>query len=111
MIKIYTNKKKVTDKFYRESSQFKKIMSISTIFIQLASDTLHSVVTSESKSNLKQHTQQTHAEPSISPTTTPVTASITPHSLIVGNHHLDIPTGNNPNLLSPDILNQRRGNR
>ncbi|XP_017147844.1 potassium channel subfamily T member 2 isoform X14 [Drosophila miranda] len=36
--------------------------------------------------------------------------SITPATLSTGNH-LDVPFGNNPNLLSPDVLNQRRGSR
>lgn len=46
--------------------------------------------------------------------TTPATVNTTllmgpSHALSVGNH-LEIPGGNNnPNLLSPDILNQRRG--
>lgn len=26
-----------------------------------------------------------------------------------GSNHLEIPSSNNPNLLSPDVLNQRRG--
>lgn len=46
--------------------------------------------------------------------TTPATVNTTllmgpSHALTVGNH-LEIPgANNNPNLLSPDILNQRRG--
>ncbi|BFG04046.1 potassium channel subfamily T member 2 [Drosophila madeirensis] len=36
--------------------------------------------------------------------------SVTPATLSTGNH-LDVPFGNNPNLLSPDVLNQRRGSR
>ncbi|XP_022231232.2 potassium channel subfamily T member 2 isoform X15 [Drosophila obscura] len=36
--------------------------------------------------------------------------SLPPASLSTGNH-LDVPFGNNPNLLSPDVLNQRRGSR
>lgn len=35
--------------------------------------------------------------------------SAAPHLLSAANH-LEIPSSNNPNLLSPDILNQRRGN-
>lgn len=40
-------------------------------------------------------------------TTTTTQSTLGPPSLSVGNH-LDIPTSN-PNLLSPDVLNQRRG--
>lgn len=42
------------------------------------------------------------------PTTTSSTLGPGPPSLSVGNH-LDIPQNNNPNLLSPDVLSQRRG--
>lgn len=35
--------------------------------------------------------------------------SITPATLTTTGNHLDVPYGNNPNLLSPDVLNQRRG--
>jgi len=35
-----------------------------------------------------------------------------PSTTITTANHLDVPqAGNNPNLLSPDILNQRRGSR
>lgn len=61
---------------------------------------MHSITTNESKQNLKDTTETTNA-------TTPA-ATITPHSLNTGNH-LELPSNNNPNLLSPDILNQRRG--
>ncbi|KAH8272555.1 hypothetical protein KR026_005781 [Drosophila bipectinata] len=37
--------------------------------------------------------------------------SITPATLTTTGNHLDVPFANNPNLLSPDVLNQRRGNR
>lgn len=57
-------------------------------------------VVTDGKTNLKEATG--------APTTTTTTAStLGPPSLSVGNH-LDIPHGN-PNLLSPDVLNQRRG--
>lgn len=52
----------------------------------------------DSKANLK--------ESAGVPTTT-TTSTLGPPSLSVGNH-LDIPQ-NNPNLLSPDVLSQRRG--
>jgi len=35
--------------------------------------------------------------------------SITPATLTTTGNHLDVPFANNPNLLSPDVLNQRRG--
>jgi len=35
--------------------------------------------------------------------------SITPATLTTTGNHLDVPYANNPNLLSPDVLNQRRG--
>ncbi|XP_039148587.1 potassium channel subfamily T member 2 isoform X13 [Drosophila simulans] len=37
--------------------------------------------------------------------------SITPATLTTTGNHLDVPFANNPNLLSPDVLNQRRGSR
>nr|XP_036669653.1 potassium channel subfamily T member 2 isoform X17 [Drosophila suzukii] len=37
--------------------------------------------------------------------------SITPAALTTTGNHLDVPFANNPNLLSPDVLNQRRGSR
>lgn len=42
-------------------------------------------------------------------TTTTTSSTLGPPNFTAGNH-LDIPTGNNnPNLLSPDVMNQRRG--
>lgn len=37
--------------------------------------------------------------------------SITPAALTTTGNHLDVPFANNPNLLSPDVLNQRRGKK
>lgn len=37
--------------------------------------------------------------------------SITPATLTTTGNHLDVPFANNPNLLSPDVLNQRRGKK
>ncbi|XP_060652400.1 potassium channel subfamily T member 2 isoform X1 [Drosophila nasuta] len=37
--------------------------------------------------------------------------SVTPATLTTTGNHLDVPYANNPNLLSPDVLNQRRGSR
>ncbi|XP_043948273.1 potassium channel subfamily T member 2 isoform X3 [Drosophila biarmipes] len=37
--------------------------------------------------------------------------SVTPAALTTTGNHLDVPFANNPNLLSPDVLNQRRGSR
>ncbi|XP_037044474.1 potassium channel subfamily T member 2 isoform X8 [Bradysia coprophila] len=68
--------------------------------LAVPTDALHSITTSESKQNLKDTTETTNAA-------TPA-ATITSHS--TGNH-LELPSNNNPNLLSPDILNQRRGSR
>ena len=56
------------------------------------------MIVSDSKTNLKEATGGI-------PTTT--SSTLGPPSLNVGNH-LDIPQ-NNPNLLSPDMLSQRRG--
>lgn len=57
----------------------------------------NTLIVSDSKTNLKEATGI--------PTTT--SSTLGPPSLNVGNH-LDIPQ-NNPNLLSPDVLSQRRG--
>lgn len=62
-----------------------------------ASDALHTVTSSDSKQNLKEHVN-----------TSPVTPATTVPPPVTGNH-LELPTNCNPNLLSPDILNQRRG--
>ncbi|XP_055529615.1 potassium channel subfamily T member 2 isoform X5 [Wyeomyia smithii] len=61
----------------------------------------NAITLSDSKSNLK--------EASTLATTT--TASTLGPPAITTANHLEIPTNNNPNLLSPDILNQRRGSR
>ncbi|XP_023033740.1 potassium channel subfamily T member 2 isoform X7 [Drosophila willistoni] len=37
--------------------------------------------------------------------------TVHPATLSTTGNHLDVPFGNNPNLLSPDVLNQRRGSR
>ncbi|XP_068144530.1 potassium channel subfamily T member 2 isoform X9 [Drosophila tropicalis] len=37
--------------------------------------------------------------------------TVHPATLTTTGNHLDVPFGNNPNLLSPDVLNQRRGSR
>ncbi|KAL7046919.1 hypothetical protein ACKWTF_002741 [Chironomus riparius] len=60
----------------------------------------NTLIVSDSKTNLKESTGGI-------PTTT--SSTLGPPSLNVGNH-LDIPQ-NNPNLLSPDMLSQRRGSR
>jgi hypothetical protein len=60
---------------------------------------------SDSKTNLKESTGVCSANTGGLPTTT--SSTLGPPSLSVGNH-LDIPH-NNPNLLSPDVLSQRRG--
>ncbi|XP_053665571.1 potassium channel subfamily T member 2 [Anopheles marshallii] len=71
------------------------------------------ITISDSKPNLKEsvvapfagNTQTTTA------TTTTTTQSTLGPPTISSANHLEIPSGNNPNLLSPDILNQRRGSR
>ncbi|XP_055379689.1 potassium channel subfamily T member 1 isoform X5 [Condylostylus longicornis] len=65
------------------------------------------VIVSDSKTNLKETTLTTTAA-----TTPATTITTTPHAATVttGNH-LDVPQQSNPNLLSPDVLNQRRGSR
>ncbi|KAG5679047.1 hypothetical protein PVAND_008645 [Polypedilum vanderplanki] len=61
------------------------------------------LIVSDSKTNLKEA-----ATSGGIPTTT--SSTLGPPSLSVGNH-LDIPQNNNPHLLSPDVLSQRRGSR
>ena len=72
--------------------------------MSFAAPELHSVVTtSELKPNANKEAAST------TPVSVPTTANVTPHSQLSVGNHLEIPSGNNPNLLSPDILNQRRG--
>ncbi|XP_070494364.1 potassium channel subfamily T member 2 isoform X2 [Chironomus tepperi] len=69
-------------------------------FTEGNSNSPNTLIVSDSKTNLKEATGGI-------PTTT--SSTLGPPSLNVGNH-LDIPQ-NNPNLLSPDMLSQRRGSR
>lgn len=63
----------------------------------------NAITVSDSKTNLK--------EPSSPATATiPSSTQLGPPAITTANH-LEIPSNNNPNLLSPDILNQRRGSR
>ncbi|KAH8320609.1 hypothetical protein KR067_005780 [Drosophila pandora] len=101
------------------------------------SDNPTAVIISDSRQNLKDTTvTQTAATTTITTTTLPppplqsmggasgsggmgmgstlnlgTSLSITPATLTTTGNHLDVPFANNPNLLSPDVLNQRRGNR
>lgn len=59
----------------------------------------NTLIVTDSKTNTKEAT-------GVATTTT--ASTLGPPSLSVGNH-LDIPQNNNPNLLSPDVLSQRRG--
>ncbi|XP_058465535.1 potassium channel subfamily T member 1 isoform X12 [Malaya genurostris] len=61
----------------------------------------NAITVSDSKPNLKDIT---------TPTTATTQSTLGPPAITTANH-LEIPTNNNPNLLSPDILNQRRGSR
>ncbi|XP_052898699.1 potassium channel subfamily T member 2 isoform X2 [Anopheles moucheti] len=71
------------------------------------------ITISDSKSYLKESVVVPFA--GTTHTTTATTTTITQSTLgpptISSANHLEIPSGNNPNLLSPDILNQRRGSR
>lgn len=68
-----------------------------------ATETMQPTIpTSESKSNLKE--SATTAQPAPTASSGPQAA----HTQAPTNH-LEIPSSNNPNLLSPDILSQRRG--
>ncbi|XP_035911770.1 potassium channel subfamily T member 2 isoform X3 [Anopheles stephensi] len=70
------------------------------------------ITISDSKSNLKESAAAPFAGTTHTTTTTTTTTQSTlgPPTISSANH-LEIPSGNNPNLLSPDILNQRRGSR
>ncbi|XP_050073377.1 potassium channel subfamily T member 2 isoform X11 [Anopheles maculipalpis] len=72
----------------------------------------NAITISDSKSNLKESAAAPFAGTTHTTTTTTTTTQSTlgPPTISSANH-LEIPTGNNPNLLSPDILNQRRGSR
>lgn len=84
------------------SSSFQKLPLYHVQFFILATFTeggaSNTFVVTDSKVNLKESTGV--------PTAT-TASTLGPPSLSVGNH-LDIPQ-NNPNLLSPDVLSQRRG--
>ncbi|XP_037915525.1 potassium channel subfamily T member 2 isoform X5 [Hermetia illucens] len=79
-------------------------------FTTLSVPTEHatSVVVSESKTNIKETATTVVAA---TPTTPATTITTTAHSTVTTGNHLDVPQQSNPNLLSPDILNQRRGSR
>nr|XP_029716647.1 potassium channel subfamily T member 1 isoform X7 [Aedes albopictus] len=62
----------------------------------------NAITVSDSKTNLK--------EASTPATGTTQSTQLGPPAITTANH-LEIPSNNNPNLLSPDILNQRRGSR
>uniref|UniRef100_A0A4Y0BGZ7 RCK N-terminal domain-containing protein n=1 Tax=Anopheles funestus TaxID=62324 RepID=A0A4Y0BGZ7_ANOFN len=65
---------------------------------------------SDSKPNLKDSAAASLAGTTHTTTTTTTQSTLGPPTISSANH-LEIPSGNNPNLLSPDILNQRRGSR
>uniref|UniRef100_A0A182LZG7 RCK N-terminal domain-containing protein n=1 Tax=Anopheles culicifacies TaxID=139723 RepID=A0A182LZG7_9DIPT len=71
------------------------------------------ITISDSKSNLKESAAAPFAGTThtTNTTTTTTTQSTLGPPAIASANHLEIPSGNNPNLLSPDILNQRRGSR
>ncbi|KAH8331726.1 hypothetical protein KR074_010391 [Drosophila pseudoananassae] len=96
------------------------------------SDTPTAVIISDSRQNLRDTTVTQTAATITTTTTLPppppqasgsgglgvgsslnvgTSLSITPATLTTTGNHLDVPFANNPNLLSPDVLNQRRGNR
>ncbi|XP_050093221.1 potassium channel subfamily T member 2 isoform X12 [Anopheles aquasalis] len=81
-----------------------------------AATALTSAITiSDSKPNLKETAASVmlaaHTTTATATTTTTTTQSSLGPPAISSANHLEIPSGNNPNLLSPDILNQRRGSR
>ncbi|XP_041770020.1 potassium channel subfamily T member 2 isoform X11 [Anopheles merus] len=69
------------------------------------------ITISDSKSNLKESAATPFSTTAHTTTTTTTTQSTLGPPTISSANHLEIPSGNNPNLLSPDILNQRRGSR
>nr|XP_043066830.1 potassium channel subfamily T member 2 isoform X5 [Drosophila bipectinata] len=97
-----------------------------------ASDNPTAVIISDSRQNLRDTTVTQTAATITTTTTLPppppqasgsgglgvgsslnvgTSLSITPATLTTTGNHLDVPFANNPNLLSPDVLNQRRGSR
>ncbi|XP_055606321.1 potassium channel subfamily T member 2 isoform X18 [Uranotaenia lowii] len=66
--------------------------------------TANAITVSDSKTNLKE------AAAASTPATATTQSTLGPPAISTANH-LEIPSNNNPNLLSPDILNQRRGSR
>lgn len=69
----------------------------------------NSIPTADSKSSYKD-VSTSHTATTVNNSTT-TTQSTLGHPAISSANHLEIPSSNNPNLLSPDILNQRRGSR
>uniref|UniRef100_A0A182QNB1 RCK N-terminal domain-containing protein n=1 Tax=Anopheles farauti TaxID=69004 RepID=A0A182QNB1_9DIPT len=70
----------------------------------------NAITISDSKSNLKENAMAAFPATTLANTTTTTQSTLGPPT-ISSTNHLEIPSGNNPNLLSPDILNQRRGSR
>uniref|UniRef100_A0A8D8IU91 Potassium channel subfamily T member 2 n=3 Tax=Culex pipiens TaxID=7175 RepID=A0A8D8IU91_CULPI len=73
----------------------------------LTTSNANTITVSDSKQNLKEALAGTTPATPASVTTQ---SSLGPPAITTANH-LEIPSNNNPNLLSPDVLNQRRGSR
>ncbi|XP_055627177.1 potassium channel subfamily T member 2 isoform X22 [Toxorhynchites rutilus septentrionalis] len=67
----------------------------------LSASNTNAITVSDSKTNLKEASTMA---------TVTTQSTLGPPAITTANH-LEIPSNNNPNLLSPDILNQRRGSR
>ncbi|XP_058126381.1 potassium channel subfamily T member 2 isoform X2 [Anopheles coustani] len=69
----------------------------------------NSIPIADAKSSYKD-VSSSHAAATVNNSTTTTQSTLGPPAISSANH-LEIPSSNNPNLLSPDILNQRRGSR
>ena len=68
---------------------------------------MNTITISDSDQNLKETTLTITCLTNTNTAT--ATTLLPPTSTIMTCNHLELPVTNNPNLLSPDILNQRRG--
>jgi len=67
----------------------------------------NAIAISDSKQNLKESSMPVTCSANTMATTTTVGLPTATTALIPANH-LELPLTNNPNLLSPDVLNQKR---
>uniref|UniRef100_A0AAG5DBN1 RCK N-terminal domain-containing protein n=1 Tax=Anopheles atroparvus TaxID=41427 RepID=A0AAG5DBN1_ANOAO len=106
---VNQNQNQSPDQPPKEASTYSENITTSTANPVSATGCTSAITLSDSKSNLKDVHAHTGAALTNITTTMTTQSTLGPPTISSANH-LEIPS-NNPNLLSPDILNQRRGSR